>query len=124
GAESVFYTTDAMAAAGVPPGRYRLGTLEGEVGEDQVVRQPGRPLFAGSALRPIRGVFRAAEMLNSSWQGIWPRFSSAPARLAGLRNELAVGEPADFCLLKVSSENQLLDLKTYVGGTDSLRIEH
>src|SRR5262249_52232917 len=48
GGDSIFYTTDAMAAAGAPPGRYRIGALEVEVGADQVVRQPGKPLFAGS----------------------------------------------------------------------------
>ena len=56
-----------------------------EVGPDQVVRQPGKQLFAGSALRPIDGVFRAAEMLQCAWQEVWPRFSTAPARLLGVR---------------------------------------
>jgi N-acetylglucosamine-6-phosphate deacetylase len=116
GGESVLYTTDAMAAAGMPPGRYHLGSLELEVGADQVVRQPGKPLFAGSALRPIDGVFRSAEMLGCSWRDAWPRFSIAPASLMGLSNELAVGEPADFCLVKVGSDNQLIDVETYVGG--------
>jgi N-acetylglucosamine-6-phosphate deacetylase len=87
-----------------------------EVGPDQIVRQPGKPLFAGSALRPIEGVFRAAQMLGSSWQEVWPRLSEAPARLMGLRNDLAVGQPANFCLLKSAGENQLPDLEIYVSG--------
>src|SRR2546430_11238503 len=49
--------------------------------EDQVVRQPGKPLFAGSALRPIDGIIRAAQMLDCSWSEIWPRFSAMPARM-------------------------------------------
>src|SRR5204863_2163181 len=61
GQESIYYTTDAMSAAGAPPGKYRLGKMELQVGADQIVRQPGKQLFAGSALRPIDGVFRAAE---------------------------------------------------------------
>jgi len=117
GADSIFYTTDAMSAAGMPPGRYKLGSMELEVGADQTVRQPGKPLFAGSALRPIEGVFRAAEMLGCSWQEAWPHFSVAPAMLMGLRNELAVGEPADFCVLKVDPANRPLDVKLYVRGT-------
>jgi len=61
-------------------------------------------LFAGSALRPVEGVFRAAEMLGCPWQEAWLRFSEAPARLLGLPSGLAVGEPADFCLVKVDGK--------------------
>lgn len=47
----VLFTTDCMAAAGAGPGRYRLGDLETEVGDDGVVRQPGQSsAFAGSSL--------------------------------------------------------------------------
>ena len=113
GPDSMYYTTDAMSAAGAPPGRYKLGKMDLEVGPDQIVRQPGKPLFAGSALRPIEGVFRAAQMLGCSWQEVWPRFSEAPARLMGLSGELAVGQPADFCILKVAGNNQLLDMQVY-----------
>jgi len=111
--DSIYYTTDAMSAAGAPPGRYKLGKMDLEVGPDQIVRQPGKPLFAGSALRPIEGVFRAAQMLSCSWQEVWPRFSEAPARLMGLPGELAVGQPAAFCILKMAGGNQLLDLQVY-----------
>jgi N-acetylglucosamine-6-phosphate deacetylase len=71
-----------------------------KVGSDQIVRQPGKTNFAGSALRPIDGIFRAAEMLNCSWHEVWPRFSERPAQLVGLKNNLAVGNSANFCLLK------------------------
>ena len=108
---SIFYTTDAMAAAGRPPGRYKLGKLELEVGPDQIVRQPGKPLFAGSALRPIDGVSRAAKMLRSSWHDVWPRFSMTPANLMGLENDLVVGEPANFCVLKSVSGEQQCELQ-------------
>ncbi len=118
--DSIYYTTDAMSAAGAPPGRYKLGKMDLEVGPDQIVRQPGKPLFAGSALRPIEGVFRAAQMLGCSWQEAWLRFSEAPARLMGLRHELAVGQPADFCVLRVAERNQLLDLEVH-GKTRSER---
>ena len=110
---SVFYTSDAMAAAGAPPGRYTIGKLIVEVGADQIVRQPGKSNFAGSALRPVDGVFRAAEMLHGPWQEAWARFSTLPAKLIGLRHELAVGQPATFCLLKIAGNGELLDLQTY-----------
>ena len=117
GADAVYYTTDAMSAAGMPPGRYKLGKMELEVGSDQIVRQPGKSLFAGSALRPIDGVFRAAQMLGCPWKEVWRRFSEAPAKLMGLRNELLVGQPADFCLLKPEGKNQLLELQVQGAGT-------
>jgi N-acetylglucosamine-6-phosphate deacetylase len=116
GSKSIYYTTDAMSAAGAPPGRYRLGKLELDVGADQVVRQPGKPLFAGSALRPIDGIFRAAEMLGCKWQDVWPRFSEMPANLLGLKNELSVGQPANFCLLKDNNQNELVDLQVCAQG--------
>jgi N-acetylglucosamine-6-phosphate deacetylase len=116
--ERIYYTTDAMAAAGAPPGRYRIWRYEVEVGADQVVRQPGTDRLAGSALRPIDGVFRAAEMLRCDWQEVWPRFSEIPGRLMELAYDLAPGQPANFCLLKVARGNQLSDLKVFAGGPD------
>jgi N-acetylglucosamine-6-phosphate deacetylase len=100
-AESIYYTSDAMAAAGALPGRYALGPLQLEVGPDQVVRQPGQTHFAGSALRPIEGVFRAARMLGRPWASVWDFFSRAPARFLGREHGLEIGLPADFCLLEV-----------------------
>ena len=111
--DNIFYTTDAMAAAGAPPGRYTIGKVETEVGVDQIVRQPGKTNFAGSALRPPDGVFRAAEMLKCPWQETWTRFSVSPAKFMGLRNELAVGEPTNFCVLKIAGQNQFVDLQVF-----------
>jgi N-acetylglucosamine-6-phosphate deacetylase len=109
----IYYTTDAMSAAGMPPGRYKLGRMELQVGADQIVRRPGTQLFAGSALRPIEGVFRAARMLGCSWRETWARFSQKPASVMGLLNGLAVGQPADFCLLKVVGDHHLIELQTH-----------
>jgi N-acetylglucosamine-6-phosphate deacetylase len=116
GADSIYYVSDAMSAAGMKPGRYPLGAMELEVGEDQVVRLPGKPNFAGSALRPIDGVFRAATMLGCSWRETWPRFSEVPAQWMGWPCDLAAGNPADFCLLTVTSRNELKNLKVFVNG--------
>jgi N-acetylglucosamine-6-phosphate deacetylase len=114
--DSLYYISDAMAAAGMKPGRYPLGRLELEVGADQIVRLPGKPNFAGSALRPIDGVFRAAKMLGCSWREAWPRFSEVPANWLGLPCGLAAGNPADFCLLTVTPENQLKQLQVFFNG--------
>jgi N-acetylglucosamine-6-phosphate deacetylase len=114
--ESIYYTTDAMAAAGAPPGRYTIGRVELEVGADQIVRQPGKSNFAGSALRPIDGVFRAAEMLNKPWQEVWDHFATLPARLMKQTNAIKPGQPANFCVLNVNAENQVEDLCVYLNG--------
>jgi N-acetylglucosamine-6-phosphate deacetylase len=106
-AERIYYTTDAMSAAGAPPGRYTIGSIELEVGADQIVRQPGKPNFAGSALRPIDGITRAATMLGKNWREVWPHFSLRPAELMGLRNEIAPGQPADFCLVQEDEAGRL-----------------
>jgi N-acetylglucosamine-6-phosphate deacetylase len=105
--ERIYYTTDAMSAAGAPPGRYTIGSIELEVGADQIVRQPGKPNFAGSALRPIDGITRAAAMLGQSWREVWPHFSQRPAELMAIRNELAAGQPADFCVLRAGANGEI-----------------
>ncbi len=106
--DSIYYTTDAMAAAGAPPGKYRLGQLELEVGPEQIVRLPGTPNLAGSALTPIDGVHRAAEMLDCDWQEVWPRFSQAPARFMGLKEGFTIGSPSNFALIETDSANRIV----------------
>jgi N-acetylglucosamine-6-phosphate deacetylase len=113
---SIYYTTDAMSAAGAPPGRYRLGRMELEVGADQIVRQPGKTNFAGSAARPIDAVFRAAEMLACPWQEAWVHLAQSPAGFMGLPQELAVGQRASFCVLKLGATNRLLEMQVYAEG--------
>ena len=108
--DKIFYTTDAMSAAGAAPGKYKLGAMELEVGEDQVVRLPGKTNFAGSALRPIDGVFRAAEMLGVPWQETWQRAAEAPAKFMRLQNEIAVGQRADFCIVRMTIDGRLAEL--------------
>ena len=81
--EKVLFTTDCMAAAGAGPGRFRIGRLEIEVGEDGVVREPGKPNFAGSSLT----MDRAAENV-AAWLG-WSEGDVVAA--CGSRVQAAVG---------------------------------
>lgn len=60
----VLFTTDAMAGAGMPPGRYSIGRLQIDIGTDGIAREPGRDGFAGSTLAPDEGVRRAANYLG------------------------------------------------------------
>ena len=100
GAERIYWTTDAMAAAGAPDGNYTVGEIALHVGPDRVARNPATNTFAGSALEPIEGIRRGAGMLGLRWQDVWDFFSVQPARLMNLPGELAPGSPAGFCLLK------------------------
>jgi len=101
GRERVAYTTDAMAAAGAPPGRYTIGRIELEVGPDRVVRMPGKTNFAGSALRPLDGVLNAAAMLGCSWRETWASASVQARRYAGVSLYQA-GAP--YCILTTEGE--------------------
>ncbi len=69
----VLFTTDAMSAAGSPPGRFRIGHMEVTVGSDGIVRGPHGG-FAGSSLTPSQGVERAAGILaltQAESRAIW-----------------------------------------------------
>ncbi|HMJ88396.1 MAG TPA: hypothetical protein VK530_01185 [Candidatus Acidoferrum sp.] len=113
---TIYYATDAMSAGGAPVGRYKLGKVEVEVGPDQIVRQPGKTNFAGSALRPVQGVFRAAVMLDCEWNECWHRASETPARFIGLKNDISVGAPANFCVLELEGEQRIRSLRTFADG--------
>jgi N-acetylglucosamine-6-phosphate deacetylase len=119
GNEAIYYTTDAVAAAGASPGRYTIGSMEVEVGPDQVVRQPGKSNYAGSALKPIDGVLRAARMLGRDWRGVWDGFSICPARFTGIAVGLTMGSPADFCLVQTDQTGGLEALRVFSHGQET-----
>jgi N-acetylglucosamine-6-phosphate deacetylase len=79
----VLLTTDAMAAAGAPPGRYRIGRLEVE-SRDGAVRPPGSPNLAGSCLAPADGVANAARWLGVSAAESRAMFSTRVAKHFGI----------------------------------------
>lgn len=70
--DRIYYTTDAMAAAGSPPGEYTIGRLRVVVGEDGVVRHPGQSNFAGSSLRPDQVEPRVRQMLGLQAERLLP----------------------------------------------------
>jgi N-acetylglucosamine-6-phosphate deacetylase len=87
-AERTILVTDAMAAAGAPPGAYTIGDIQVEVGRDRVVRQPGSPNFAGSALTmdaAVENTVRHGALgLADAWDAAstWPARLLAPTRVA------------------------------------------
>lgn len=115
--EGVYYTTDAMAAAGAPPGQYRMGRLKLEVGEDRIVRLPGQSLFAGSALTPLEGLIRTATMLGSrSLLRSWESYARKSRDLMKFPGTFKIGEPATFCKIKVDKDACLISGDIYVRG--------
>lgn len=80
----VLFTTDAMAGAGAPPGRYTIGPHLITVGADGVARQPGEKNFAGSTLTPDVGVRHIAEWLNLTPEAARNIWSTAPAAAFGI----------------------------------------
>jgi N-acetylglucosamine-6-phosphate deacetylase len=82
--DKVLFTTDCMAAAGAGPGRYRLGRLEVDVGADGVVREPGRPNLAGSALTMDRAVDNVRTFLGWSDADAMAACSTRIAAVLGL----------------------------------------
>jgi len=93
-ADKVLFTTDAMSAAGAPPGRFRIGQMEVAVGSDGVVRGPHGG-FAGSSLKPSQGVERAAAFLalpHSESQAIWSQRSWSAFGLAPTDATITAGQ--------------------------------
>lgn len=82
--------TDAMAAAGAPPGRYTLAGHALEVGPDRIVRQPGQPNFAGSALTMDEAVSRYAIYTGESLAESWIAASTRPDGIISHRKKATV----------------------------------
>ncbi len=112
--ERLLLTTDEMAGAGAPPGRYTLCQHEIEIGDDHLARIPGRSNFAGATLMPFEGVFKAAEMADLPWQEMWDAFSTRPSRWLGFDHELRKDNEASFCLFQIKPNPSLM--QTYHGG--------
>lgn len=75
------FTTDCMAAAGAPNGQYQIARHTIEVGKDRVVRLPGQPGFAGSALEPDRSLNNLEHWLGYEPELARQRFSTDIAAL-------------------------------------------
>ncbi|MGC8837858.1 MAG: N-acetylglucosamine-6-phosphate deacetylase [Anaerolineae bacterium] len=100
GPERLCAVTDAMAALGMPPGRYRLGDVEVLV-DERSARVPGG-LLAGSVLAMDQGLRNLVAFTGSTLAEALRTVTLNPARLLGLDGRLgriAPGCPADLALL-------------------------
>jgi N-acetylglucosamine-6-phosphate deacetylase len=64
--DKILFTTDAMSAAGAPSGTYQVAHITVEVGDDRVVREPGKDNFAGSSLTLDEGIENVARWTDLS----------------------------------------------------------
>jgi N-acetylglucosamine-6-phosphate deacetylase len=74
-------TTDCVSPAGAPNGNYTVGDINVKVGRDRVVREPGTPYLAGSALTMDDGISNAVRMAGVSLADAWDMSSSTPWQL-------------------------------------------
>jgi N-acetylglucosamine-6-phosphate deacetylase len=77
--------TDAIAAAGMPPGRYTLGGQEVELSPTGRVAAPGAPNLAGSALRLDAAIGNTVRFTGLALEDVVPMASTRPAEYLGIR---------------------------------------
>lgn len=77
--------TDAIAAAGMPPGRYTLAGQEVELSPAGRVAAPGAPNLAGSALRLDVAIGNTVRFTGLALEEVAPMASTRPAEYLGLR---------------------------------------
>jgi N-acetylglucosamine-6-phosphate deacetylase len=99
GADGIAPVTDAMEAAGMPPGEYELSGRNVRL-QDKAVRLPDGTL-AGSALTMDRAVRNAVVMLGVSPQTAVRMASETPAEILGMpeKGRIARGADADLVVL-------------------------
>jgi N-acetylglucosamine-6-phosphate deacetylase len=99
GADGIALVTDAMEAAGMPPGKYELSGRNVRL-QDGAVRLPDGTL-AGSALTVDRAVRNAVALLGVSPQTAARMASETPGEILGMpdKGRIARGADADLVVL-------------------------
>jgi len=95
--------TDAVGAAGMPPGRYTLGGQEVELSATGRVAAPGAPNLAGSALRLDVAVGNTVRFTGLPLEDVVPMASTRPAEYIGIPTAgkvVAEWDPA-ACVLRI-----------------------
>jgi N-acetylglucosamine-6-phosphate deacetylase len=83
GLERSVLVTDAVAAAGCPPGAYQIGGVECELDADGRVSLPGTPYLAGSALTLDRAIANTVRFTGLPLEKAIPMATTTPARAIG-----------------------------------------
>jgi N-acetylglucosamine-6-phosphate deacetylase len=83
GPHQTILVTDAIAAAGCAPGRYTIGGVCCELGENGRVSLPGTPYLAGSSLTLDRAIANTVRFTGLSVDAVIPMASTIPASYLG-----------------------------------------
>jgi N-acetylglucosamine-6-phosphate deacetylase len=105
--------SDAIAAAGKPAGRYKLGNVEVEVTPARRVCLPGTPYLAGSVLEMHEAVAKTVQYSDATLDDALLMASHNPAKLLGVADQfgsIEAGRRADLILFRWDSENSTLDV--------------
>ena len=105
GPERAILITDAMAAAGMPDGNYKIGEVEVRVKGGKAVVDDDT--LAGSTLTLSRGVKKFVEFTGARVDQVVRLASRNPARMIGVESEtgsLAAGRDADIAVLSATNE--------------------
>ena len=84
GASRTVLITDAISAAGSVPGRYTLGDVAADLGNDGRVSLPGTPYLAGSSLTMDRAIANTVRFTGLSIDDVIPMASTIPADFLGV----------------------------------------
>ena len=102
GTERIALVTDSMRAAGMPDGRYILGSLSGGqevIVEDEVAKLPDRSAFAGSVATMDRTVRTVTRLTGRPLPEIVRCATEIPARIMGIsdrKGSIMKGYDADI----------------------------
>ena len=83
GPDRTILVTDAIAAAGCAPGRYRMGAVECELGADGRVSLPGTPFLAGSSLTLDRAIVNTVRFTGLPIEAVIPMASIESRSVSG-----------------------------------------
>jgi N-acetylglucosamine-6-phosphate deacetylase len=84
GESRTILVTDAVAAAGRPPGTYTIGGVKSELSADGRVSLPGTPYLAGSALTLDRAIANTVRFTGLSIDAVTKMASTIPASYLGV----------------------------------------
>jgi N-acetylglucosamine-6-phosphate deacetylase len=108
GADRTMLVTDATAAAGSVPGRYRIGGIECELGADGRVSLAGTPFLAGSSLTLDQAVANTVRFTGLPIDTVIPMASTIPARYLGTTTTGTVTADwdPDRCVLRILGSDE------------------
>jgi N-acetylglucosamine-6-phosphate deacetylase len=113
GVERSILVSDAIAAAGKPAGRYRLGNVEVEVTPQRRVCLPGTPYLAGSVLEMHEAVGKTVRYSDATLDDALRMASRNPAELLGVSDQfgsIEIGRRADLILFRWDAELKSIEV--------------